>query len=127
VDDLLSVRKPQRVGYLCGDIECVGECESLFARRPIEPLGKRLSLEILHHKEEPIAFRDEIVEGADVRMRQARDRASFQREALSASGIPSRLAQQAFDRDIAAQPRVVGAVHLAHSPGADRREDFVRA
>ena len=33
---------------------------------------------------------------------------------------------QDFDGDVAAQLRVPRPVHLSHSPGAERREDFVR-
>jgi hypothetical protein len=32
-----------------------------------------------------------------------------------------------FDRHIAIQPGIPGAIHFAHAPGADRSQDFVRA
>ena len=32
-----------------------------------------------------------------------------------------------LERDLASEPRVAGAVDLAHPPRADQRDDFVRA
>ncbi len=45
-------------------------------------------------------------------------------DALRVCGARSR---QRLDRDVAAQTRIVGAVHLAHASGADHVVDFVRA
>jgi len=32
-----------------------------------------------------------------------------------------------FDRDVAPQPRIAGAIHLTHASRADQRENFVGA
>jgi hypothetical protein len=36
-------------------------------------------------------------------------------------------ARQRLDRDVASQPRIVGAIDLAHAAGADQAVDLVRA
>ena len=40
--------------------------------------------------------------------------------------VAGEVRRQDLDRDHAVQARVAGAVDLAHAPGAQRREDFVR-
>ena len=45
----------------------------------------------------------------------------------SASGSLASAAGKHLDGDVAAEPRVVGAVDLAHAAGADGRDDLVRA
>jgi hypothetical protein len=37
------------------------------------------------------------------------------------------LGREDLDGDLATEPRVAGAVDLAHSAGAERRQDFVRS
>jgi hypothetical protein len=54
-------------------------------------------------------------------MIQRRDGAGLPLEALIEFGPGS------LDRDNAVEPRVAGLVHLTHAPGADGREDLVRA
>ena len=46
-------------------------------------------------------------------------------EAAQASGVLRERRRQHLDRDLAAEPRILRAVDLAHAPGADRVEDLV--
>ena len=56
----------------------------------------------------------------DVGVVQGRDRARLAGEALRELDVRD------FDRDVAIEARVVGAIHLAHATFADQRLDFVR-
>ena len=51
----------------------------------------------------------------------------FALEAREAVGIVRERVGQDLDRDVALQPRVARAIHLAHAAGAEQRVDFVRA
>jgi hypothetical protein len=64
--------------------------------------------------------RPDVVQRADAGVVQRRHGASFALEAFA------ELRLRGLDRDDAIEARVEGAVHVAHTPRADRREDFVR-
>src|SRR5580658_3577215 len=66
-------------------------------------------------------IRADVVELADIRMIQLRYRPGFMLEALAELILGN------FDCDVAAEPRVAGAVHFSHSTRADRRKDFIGA
>ena len=59
-------------------------------------------------------------------MRQERDGPRFALEPHECVGTLGDGGRQHFDRDVAAEARVLGAVHLAHPAGAERRNDLVR-
>jgi len=69
----------------------------------------------------------DVVEGADVRMCELRDRASLTIEAFAELRIGRECLRKDFDRDRAIKPRVAGFVYLAHAAGPKRGEDLVRA
>ena len=52
-------------------------------------------------------------------MIQARDRARFLLEATEAFRVGGDVRRQDLDRDVAPEPRVVRAIHLAHAAGAE--------
>ena len=54
-------------------------------------------------------------------------RARFLLESAQPIGVGCDCGGQDLDRDVAAQPRVVRAIDLAHAPGTDGAEDFVGA
>ena len=56
---------------------------------------------------------------ANVGMIQSRDRPGFLLETIG------EILVRDFDRYVAAETRVAGAINLAHSTGADQRKDFV--
>ncbi len=74
----------------------------------------------------PSALAD-VVDAADVRMVQRRDRAGLALEARTPIGIAGQFARQHLDRHRAIEARVARAVDLPHSAGAQRADDFVRA
>ena len=48
-------------------------------------------------------------------------------EAREALGVLRERGGQRLDRDVAPEPRVAGAIHLAHAARAERRDDLVGA
>jgi hypothetical protein len=65
------------------------------------------------------------MDSQDVRMVQRRNRARFLFETPQSVGIMCQCLWQHFDRDITPEPRVAGAVHLAHAARAQWSEDFI--
>ena len=51
----------------------------------------------------------------------------FTFEAQEAIGIVGKQIRQDFQCDVAVEPGVARAIHLAHAPGADQPEDFIGA
>ena len=80
----------------------------------------------LHVFKDEVA-RSDIVEPADVRMVQPRNRAGFLLEPSESIAIARERLGQDFDRHVAAEPSIASAIHLAHTSRAYRRDDFVRA
>src|SRR3989442_6299022 len=60
-------------------------------------------------------------------MVEARERERFAAEALARLAVLTRRGRQHLDRDLAVQPRVAGAIDLAHSPRTERGDDLVGA
>ena len=72
------------------------------------------------------ALAADVVERADVRMRELRDRACLALEPRTRVGRQQRARGQHLDRHVTPQARVVGAIHLAHPAGAERGDNVVR-
>src|SRR2546422_2197926 len=60
-------------------------------------------------------------------MIEARGRQRFLLEAVQPLGIVGKAGGQDLDRDLALQPWIGGAIHLAHPARPERRDDFVGA
>ena len=69
----------------------------------------------------------DVVQRADVRVVQARDRPGFAIKPFPALGIIGHTMRQDLDRDDAIQPRVARAIDLAHAAGAEGGLNFVWA
>jgi hypothetical protein len=123
VHDPLPVRLVQRVG----DLDAVTQ-RLLQRKHPSgQPLGESLSFQVLHDQVLGFPFSPHVVERADVRMRELRDRLGFPLEALADFGRRREMLRQDFDRHRAFQPSVPRLPDLSHASGAQRREDFVRS
>ena len=122
MDDPLPVRLVQSVG----DLHAVPQ--RLFERqRPLrEPIQQRLALEILHDEVFGVALAPHVVERADVRMRELRDRLRLALEPLPDFRRRRHVLRQHLHRDRPLQPRVPRLVDLAHPARAQRRKDLVR-
>jgi len=60
-------------------------------------------------------------------MAQAGDGLGLTLQAFPQLGAPGQVGRQDLDGDRAPEARVLGAVHLAHTPGSDGAEDLVGA
>ena len=60
-------------------------------------------------------------------MVQCREELRFALEAGQPIGIAGEEVGQDLERDVAPEPRVAGAKHLAHAPGAELADDLIRA
>ena len=89
-------------------------------RPPRQPPGQRLALQQLHHQEVDVTLPADVVEGADVRVIQARDRPGLAREAGESLGILRHVRRQDLHGDVTPEPGVPRPVDLAHPSRADQ-------
>ena len=87
---------------------------------------QRLPFEKLHDQVVAAGLMSHVEDGADVRMAERCDRAGLALEACAGVAVVGAVRRKDLDRDDAVEPRVVGAIDLAHPARADRREDFIR-
>ena len=118
-----AVRGSQPASDSDGDLNGFphGQCAILQAFR------KRLALQELGDDKMPVALDADVEEREDIWMRQRRHGARLALEAGSAVGISCYIGGQNLDCHVAPESRVACAIHLAHTTGAERRNDLVRA
>ena len=122
VHDPLPVRLVERVG----DLDPVTQ-ELLGRERPLaQAVRQRLALEVLHDEVLGLALAVDVVERADVRMRDLRDRLGLALEPLAQLRVRREVRRQDLDGDRALEPRVPRLVNLPHPAGPDGRKDLVR-
>jgi hypothetical protein len=96
-----------------------------------EALRERLALEQLRHDigHGAVGQRDrsDVVHGEDVGMIQGRSRACLLFETLHALYVRGECRWQDFDRDLAGEALIAGAIDLAHAAHADLGRNLVRA
>ena len=95
-----------------------GACQSIPQRLPLEQFRNREELPVVNAG---------IEDRQDVRVRERSDGLRLPLEASTPIRVGRDRVGQDFDRHIAAEPRVARPVHLAHSTGAEGRNDLVRA
>ena len=122
MDDAGAVRLVERRCNLARVVQ------RLFEREPAadQPRGERLALEMLHDEKIGLAIAADVVQRADVRVTQRRDRPRLTLEAFAPVRIGRYPRRQDLDRDGSIQTSVACLVHLPHSAYADGREDLVR-
>jgi hypothetical protein len=69
----------------------------------------------------------DIVDRQNVRVIQRGRGAGFLFEASEAIGVGGQPRGENLDGDITPEAWITGLIHLAHAPGTDRGQDFVRA
>ena len=106
MDDSLFVGAFQRAGNLLRNAQSFIQWQRTF---------RRFALDKLHHQ----VVGTDIVERTDIRMVQRGHRSGFAlKEFTEARGGN-------FDGDVPSEPGIVRQIHFAHSPSADKPEDFV--
>ena len=123
VHDPLPVRLIERVR----DLDAVAQRLVQRKRSLREAIRQRLAFEVLHDEILGVALAPDVVERADVRVRELRDRLRLPLEALAHFGGRRQVLREHLDGHGPLEPRVLRLVHLSHAARAERREDLVRA
>ena len=121
VHDALVVRGGEGLGELQGVVGGPARGE----RPRGEPVAEGLPLEELHRGEGLAAVGPEVVDGEDAGVRQRGHRARLALESLAQLGAAGHGLRQHLQGDVAPEPRVGRAVHLAHASRAEGRHDAV--
>jgi hypothetical protein len=90
-------------------------------RAPVEPGGERFSFQELQDQVIESVLPTHVVEGADVRMAQLRDGASFAFEPLARLRRIGKMRRQDLDRHVAIETRIARSINFAHPPRAGGR------
>ncbi len=92
---------------------------------PLDDDREVFTFDVLHHEERAAVVLDHVVDDGDVGMRDARGRTRFVKNPRAQLG-GGRRRDEAFQRDLPVQPRVVAEKHVAHAADAEPIEDHVR-
>ncbi len=125
--DPRTMRGRQRVGNLDRDRQRLRARQAGtlgFGSR--HAIRERLAFEELHDEKRRARVLADVVERADVRMRELRDDSRLAVEALAKLRVIGDRTWQDLDRHRAIEARVAGFVDLAHAARAKRAEDFIR-
>jgi hypothetical protein len=115
-----QMRLVERIRHLARVAQSFFERE----RSSPQPFGERLAFELLENEEVDAVLASNVVEGADVRLGEARDGAGLLLESSPPLGIARKLRGQHLDGNGAREPRVPRTVHLAHATCTDGVENF---
>ena len=96
-------------------------------RAPLQPIEQRFAVEKLHDEKRGAVLGADIVQGANVRVCELRNRACLSVESVTELRVGGERRGEDLDRDRSIQPRITAAIHLAHAPSANQRQDFVSA
>jgi hypothetical protein len=115
MDNTRAMGRAQPIGDVNRNLQRLIEQERTF----FQPMLQRLSFEIFHDEIGRPGLLADVIEGANMRMRELRDGASLTVEPLTKLGIGSKGIAEDFDRDGAIQARVAVFVHFSHATGTD--------
>ena len=133
MDDALAMRLVERVGDLAGNPQHIVGRQRSF----LQPRGERLALEQFHDEEIDLvatlarrsafgAKAADVIQHADVGMVELRNRPGFALEPCLELRIARGVRGENLDSDHALEPRVTGAIDLAHASRPQRAKNFVR-
>ena len=125
--DPLLVRRLERLGDLSRDDNDVRDWECRV--RAVDHVFERRPFHQLHDEcvDQRAAALLDAVDRRDVRMIERRERLGLALEPGDAVAIGGKEMRQRFDGDVAIEPRVAGAIDLAHATRSQQSPDFVRA
>ena len=119
----MAMRRVQRIGNLNRVLYGLrGQQRSV-----LEPAGECLTVQVLHHQVIDPVLMANIVQRADMGMAQAGDGLGLTVEPFAQLRITGEVLGQNLDGDVAIEARILGAIDLAHSSGAESRHDLVGA
>ena len=120
VDDARRVRRRQSAS---GGEEDVQDLPASCAARRAQPLLDRLPVDQLHRDEHAVAERAGVVDGDDVRVREAGDGARLAEQPRATLAGAAVEPLHDLEGDAAVQLRVVSRVDLAHAAAPERRRE----
>ena len=121
VDDTARVRGLEAVAHLDCELD-----HGLRGHRPApQSLPKGLPFEELQHEVGTALAGADVVDGQDVRVGESGDGPRLVLEGAQTLGRGLAVREHDLDRDVAAEPGVVRAVHLRHPTGAQQLPDLV--
>ena len=123
MDDAAAVRRREPAG----DLHRVVERGPQRQRRRADARAERVPLEQFDGGVRRAVVRADVVDRDDVGMRECGNGPGLTVEPLAELRIHPAARRQDLDRDLPVQARVARTVHLAHSAGADGRQNLVRA
>jgi hypothetical protein len=88
---------------------------------------QRLARDVFHDEISRTFVVGQLVNAGDVRVLECAERLRLALEAGHALGVGRELWRQGLDRHVPPELRVARPIHLAHAPGAEVGEDFVRS
>ena len=116
MDDPLSMGLVERFGHLDRVAQRLVERKSTF----FQPLRQRFALDVLHDEVVDTVLLADVIECANVRMVQARDRAGFTLEALTELDVIGEVLGKHLDRHDAIESGVFCLVDLTHTARSER-------
>ena len=120
--EAVLVRVSERVGRLRRDLDRV-----VCRKRPMgQAAGQRFAFHQFHDEVIEVAVVAHVVDAADVRVVEARDRLRLAMEPLAPLVAQAVGLDQNLDRDRSIEPAIVAAIDFAHAASAERRDDLVR-
>ncbi len=117
--DAALVRGVERFGDLRGDGKRLDERN----RAPCEPCREVFALDQFHDQDGNSSAVLEAVDSGNVQVIQCRECPRFTLEARAAFGVSGGIVRQDFQRDVALQLGIAGAIDLAHAASAEPRTD----
>ena len=108
------------------DLDC-GLERLINQRAPREPVGQGLAIEVLHDEKRRALVLAHVVQGADMRMRELRDRTGFAIEPLTELRIGGEHVWEDLDSDRTVESRVARFIHFPHATRAQQRQNLVCA
>lgn len=113
-------------GKPIGNLHCDGY--DLADRRNAggEELTQGLSFDEFEDQEIYTVVVTDVVQGADIGMRELGDGTSFVLESMAKMGILGKMLRQNLDRDEAIEATVSSAINFSHASGAEWGKNFVR-
>ena len=123
VHDRGGVRGRERRGGLNGDVEDLAQRE----RTALQPLAHRFAFDEFGNDEARRLVIADFVDGQDVRMIERRRGPRFLQKPGQPLRVGAELASQHFQRDLPAEHRVGGAIHLAHAAAPEQAMNLIAA
>jgi hypothetical protein len=121
VNDVLLMRRFERIGDLHRDVErLVGRDRTCG-----DAVGERGAFHELHRERGRLAAALEPVDLRDIRMIERGERFGLALKTRHSIGIVGKRRRENLDGDLAFEVTVGGAIHLAHTAGAEVAGDFV--